>query len=188
MRMAAIYGHKWVSAFPTEEAVEVAKREWQLGLKKIRLQDITHAIQHCKRYVEWPPSLPEFLGYCATDKALPSVSIAYREACQAAYPNTPHEWSHPAVYHAATAVGLFELSHKPESVTKPLFERAYEIVCRRVREGEDLSKPIPKSIQSQTSQKSDPKHVKEHLKAIYEKLGATPSQKSLINQAVGEQQ
>jgi hypothetical protein len=58
-----------------------------------------------------------------------------------------HRWSHPAVYAAAQAVGLFEMRTLPESKSRPLFERAYEIVTRRALAGEQFDAPVPKALE-----------------------------------------
>ena len=58
-----------------------------------------------------------------------------------------HRWSHPAVFAAAQAAGHFELRTLPESKSRPLFERAYEIVTRRVLAGEQFDAPVPRALE-----------------------------------------
>ena len=79
---------------------------------------------------------------------MPSLDAAYREAALA---DRDHRWSHPAVFAAAQAAGLFELRTLPESKSRPLFERAYEIVVRRVLAGEQFDTPIPKGLEKQAT-------------------------------------
>lgn len=148
--------------------MEIGKREWQGALEKVKLDRVAEAINRCKCDYPWPPSLPEFFKLC-TEGDFPSVHEAYKEACIAAYPNREHNWTHPAIFHTAHHVGLRALLEKPESQTRKLFEHAYEITCRRIREGESLILPIPKCI----SQKDPVKSSKEVAERYLAKMRTT---------------
>lgn len=176
MRLAAIYGHKWTSAFPTPQAIEIAKREWKTALKKVEFEDIGRGVEQCKYQTHWPPSLPEFLGYCHLDFGLPELNCAYREACMAAAAVSTHEWSHPAVYHAAKAAGFYELRQYSESQSRPLFERSYAVICRRIRNGETLEKPVPLALPENTSlAPCNPSIAKKYLTQISDLLKRRPN-------------
>lgn len=142
-RMTRIFGHRWTSAYG-----EMDDSTWKRGLRGLTPQQIGFGLTACiRRPAAWPPTLPEFRALCtpsAEDLGLPPLDAAYREAANA---TQGHTWSHPAVYVAAQAVGLFELRTLTQDRSRPLFERAYEIACRRAVAGEPLSAPIPKAIQ-----------------------------------------
>ena len=148
----------WRSAFKTQEQFLMTKKTWskafiengvnsmeqvQAGLKKARSSGETFL-----------PSVGQFVNWCkptAEDFGMPEVQAAYRESCR----NASHiqgnaaqwaKWSHDAVHVAAKATGYFDLVGRPERETFPLFKRNYEIVLRRVMQGEDLSAEIPKAL------------------------------------------
>ncbi len=141
--MARIYGHRWTSAFgATDDST------WLRGLRGLTPAQVGRGLSRCAthRADGWPPTLPEFRALCtpmAEDLGLPTPDAAYREAALA---DKDHRWSHPVVYAAAQATGLFELRTLPESKSRPLFERAYEIVTRRVLAGEQFDVPIPQAL------------------------------------------
>lgn len=163
MRFAALYGHKWNSSYPSMHAIEIAKREWGQAIEKLTMEQIKRGLEHCKNHLEWPPSLAEFLKCSREDNTLPTINQAFREACMA---SDNHEWSHPAVYHAARDVGLYNLRTQAERYTRPLFERSYEIFCRRVKNGESLEVPIPKGLPEKTSIKSSKEVAEKYLQQM----------------------
>ena len=142
--MTRIYGHRWTSAFgATDDST------WLRGLHGLTPAQVGYGLSRCATHREggWPPTLPEFRALCtptAEDLGLPTLDATYREAAMA---DKDHRWSHPAVYAAAQAAGLFELRTFPESKSRPLFERAYEIVTRRVLAGEQFDAPVPRALE-----------------------------------------
>jgi len=142
-RMTRIFGHRWTSAYG-----EMDDSTWQRGLRGLTPSQIGYGLTACIRRAEpWPPTLPEFRSLCtpsAEDLGLPGLDAAYREAANA---DAGHAWSHPAVYVAAQAVGMFELRNLTQDKSRPLFERAYGIVCKRALAGEVLTAPVPKGLE-----------------------------------------
>ena len=60
LRMAEIYGHKWVSSYG-----EKPNHAWTSGLSDICPESIKYGIEAIINSGEpWPPSLPEFVDYC----------------------------------------------------------------------------------------------------------------------------
>lgn len=95
-----------------------------------------------------PPQLGEFLSWCiptADDLNLPNIEFAYDEACRNAHPSATKVWTHEVVKHAAKATGSYLLSNSPRSKSFPVFQRNYEIACRKFIKGESIS-DIPKGI------------------------------------------
>ena len=143
-RMSRIYGHRWTSAFGAKD-----DSTWLRGLRDMTPAQVGHGLSRCAthRADGWPPTLPEFRALCtptAEDLGLPTPDAAYREAALA---DRDHRWSHPAVFAAAQAVGLFELRTLPEAKSRPLFERAYEIVTCRILAGEQFDAPVPRALE-----------------------------------------
>jgi len=148
-RFMAIYGHKFKSCFETENEIRIAKREWALSLRGYGERELVMAIDHCKAQLAWMPTISEFLEIVRTktgDFGLPSCRVAYEEACFHALHPLEHKWSHPAVYQAGRATGWFELRGEPEDRVYPLFSYNYDLLCRRVREGESLDEPVVQAL------------------------------------------
>ena len=70
---------------------------------------------------------------------LPDADAAYTEACQKSHNLRMQQWSHPAVYLAASMTGWFDIRTGARHQVYPRFERHYETACKRVMAGEDLS-------------------------------------------------
>lgn len=62
-RMGAIYGHRWHSLFPSQRMLKVAKREWQLAIAELSVEQLEAGFSKCKKMDEWNPSIPEFLRF-----------------------------------------------------------------------------------------------------------------------------
>ena len=144
--MARIYGHRWTSSYG-----ETDDGTWLKGLQGLTPAQVGRGLSRCATHRPdgWPPTLPEFRALCTPaptteDLGLPPLDAAYREAALA---DRDHQWSHPAVYAATQATGLFELRTLPESKSRPLFERAYEVVPRRVLAGEQFDTPVPRALE-----------------------------------------
>lgn len=142
VRMVKIYGHRWTSSFGESD-----DGTWAHGLRGLTAEQIALGLSRCvERGEAWPPTLPEFRALCTptpADLGLPTVERAYRDAV---FHTAGQPWLHPAVAVAAREVGVFDLQRLPGDKARALFERAYEIVCRRARAGEVLDAPIQKAI------------------------------------------
>ena len=81
-RMAAIYGHKWVSAYgdaPFDDAgkMTIAGDTWQRGLAGVPESAIAAGLQAALMGSDgWPPTLPTFRSMCFD---IPMMSIVRRE-------------------------------------------------------------------------------------------------------------
>jgi hypothetical protein len=148
-RFMAIYGHKFKSCFETQDEIRIAKREWALSLRGYGERELVPAIDQCKETLAWMPTISEFLKILHEQEGnfgLPGVLRAYEEACLHAERPTRHEWSHPAVYQAGRATGWFRLRSEEQRRVLPDFRYNYEVMSRRVREGEDLSVPVAMAL------------------------------------------
>ncbi|MEW6647826.1 MAG: hypothetical protein AB1450_11545 [Pseudomonadota bacterium] len=61
-KLGARYGHKWISAFPSADAIDLAKAEWGARLAGISGEEIRRGLDTWRN--EWPPSVDEFRNAC----------------------------------------------------------------------------------------------------------------------------
>lgn len=144
-RFMAIYGHKFKSSFNSEDEMNIAKREWALSLNNYSEAELVAAVDYCKEYYVWMPSIAEFL--VVLDKltqvyGLPHPNVAYEEACLHSQEPSQHQWSHLAVYYAGKHTGWFKIRSEDEASVFEIFKYNYEQLCQRVRAGESLSLPV----------------------------------------------
>lgn len=152
-RFMAIYGHKFKSCFESQDEIRIAKREWALSLQGYGEVELVAAIDRCKETLAWMPTISEFLAILnelTGDHGLPPVKLAYEEACRYADLPSRHQWSHPAVYHAGRETEWFRLRGENEDRVFPDFRYNYQVICQRVRAGEDLSEPVPMALEDKT--------------------------------------
>lgn len=148
----------WRQAWPDDNDLKAYKRSMTKGFIAERItniEQIRFGVEACRQLPsDFVPSVGRFIAMCRPGPellGLPSEDEAYAEAARNAYPSGGSVvWSHPAVAHAAREVGLYNLSTMPLKASRMLFCRAYEIVCRRVANGEPL-RPIlvglPESVE-----------------------------------------
>ncbi len=148
-RFMAIYGHKFKSCFETQDEIRIAKREWALSLEGYTEAELVAAIDYCKEHSAWMPTISEFIKVLRNltgDHGLPIAKHAYEEACNHADSASKHQWTHPAIYHAGKATGWFRLRTEDESDVFSDFRYNYDVLCRRVRAGEQLETPVPVAL------------------------------------------
>jgi len=124
---------------------------WARGLSDISESEIRRGMVSVRDFKGFF-SLPAFRGMCQNldigAHGLPDAHRAYQEACLAPSPKSSYSWTHAAVYKAGILTGWSELHSMPKDKIFPVYARNYEILCRRVCEGEDLSVDVPKAIPS----------------------------------------
>lgn len=131
-KFCRIYGgEKWVKNHGVAD-----DGTWAAGLAGLSNDDLARGIRKCGK---WMPSLPEFRDMClpsAADLGMPEKNAAYLMAVQ-------NDWSaHPAVYAAASEVGLWDLANKAERDVKPRFFRAYDALIGAARAGQVIGYPV----------------------------------------------
>lgn len=140
-----------------------ARELWRRDLKGLTDFHVKRGL-HLSADLQWPPSPGEFRALCQPspqDLGLPSLDQAFREACVGVTPQRTHSWSHAAVYQAALAAGRWELLNLPVNQSRPLFERAYAVLVRRVLNGEQLDTPIPRALPKSLPRRSPEVAAKE---------------------------
>jgi len=66
LRFAVIYGHVWQTLYQNENLLVMAKKEWHVTLRPFDNQTIKAALEHCREYSPFPPTLPGFIENCKT--------------------------------------------------------------------------------------------------------------------------
>ena len=138
----------WRQAWPDDNALKRAKREWIAGFVRAGIRSEEQlafgfeAARHSTQ--DFIPSVGKFISWCTPGPAqfgMPSADEAWYEALWQTY-------SHPAVRIAAEATGLFELRNAQQSdtVLRQRFERHYAIVLRRAQNGQPLCGRIAAGI------------------------------------------
>jgi hypothetical protein len=149
-----------------------AYRVWSEGLADLPVPAIRMGMRKVKNFTGFL-SLPAFRELCRItpqDLGLPETRDAMSEACCAQDWQT-HNWTHPAIYHAAYSVGSYDMRHMTSRELFPLFDVAYQQVVRRVLAGESLEVPafkaLPESVHvlaSEESARAKLARIKELLK------------------------
>ena len=169
-----VYHNQYTKAFPNREKLQYAKKLWFSNLCHLSSRQIIAAAHQAIRESEYLPTIRGLLKYCEDEfelYGLPDSRSAYIEACLAKAPQDKAQWSHPAVYYAGKATGWFFMANNPEQQTFPVFERNYRLLCRRVREGEELSLPVPPALEKPLAGKPlTAKQQEQRLQALRETL------------------
>ncbi|ABC27501.1 conserved hypothetical protein [Hahella chejuensis KCTC 2396] len=168
----------WKYAFPDHEVIQQAKKAWTKGFIEngiLTMQQVQVGLVRARR-LNTPhiPSVGQFIAWCkptAEDLGLMPVQAAYRLACEGGQ-KLEHSDSlaHLAVRIAARETGWYELRTRLESEMLPLFTRNYDIVCRRVMNGEDIQADIPKALPEEPVKASRPVPKEEARRRMAELL------------------
>lgn len=141
---------------PSQERTAAIKAEWLKtlavqGVLEVALvqQGLMRARKDVSSRQYWPSPL-QFCQWCKQgwdgEFDLPEVRAAYREAVSHYRSGRNHHWSHPAVFICVTAIGTRAFKTCSDSELFKLFTYHYELVCRRVRAGEELLAEMPKAL------------------------------------------
>ena len=132
-RMAAIYGHKWTSAygdtpFDDEGVLTLAGDTWQRGLTGISEPAIAAGLQAALTSADgWPPTLPAFRAMCFK---IPAFSVVRRESMG----------TNRSGFTTATLsrLDLYRWQHTDQDKADRLLKEAYEETVLYVIEGGKL--------------------------------------------------
>lgn len=166
----------WRQAWPTADSEAAARRTWVKAFAAANLrciEQIRFGVERCRLSASpFMPSVGEFIQWCQpTPEALgcPSVAQAYLQACALAHPAADRASAHPAVWHAASEVGLYELANLPSAKSQPMFERAYGLTLAMLARGEPL-RAVPKALPESVSVPASPAKVRSALAEMRNKL------------------
>ena len=169
----------WRQTFPSKSDIDSAKRVWARGLVEAKITSdlqLQWGLAKARRSESsfWP-SLGQFIKWCQPDPGdygLPTLESAFKEASRNSHPACIcSKWSHPAVYVAAREAGKYELANLPQDKSWPLFKQSYDIAVRRVLEGEELDREIPKALPKTPEPRPvDPEIARQHIDRIKQML------------------
>ncbi|NLD14485.1 MAG: Replication protein P [Gammaproteobacteria bacterium] len=166
----------WRNAWPAADDEAAARRSWikafaSAGLRN--LEQIRFGVEQCRQSGRpFMPSVGEFIQWCQPSPqamGCPTVEQAYLQACALAHPAADRENAHPAVWHAASEVGLYELANLPTDRSRPMFERAYGMTLDMLVKGQPL-RSIPKALPATVHVQASPERARSALDEIRTKL------------------
>lgn len=167
------YHNQFHKAFSDESSQIIAKKYWLASLEQYAPRQIVQAAGQVIRTQDYLPSIAALVKAC--EKGLDLFGLAaprqaYFEACAAPSPKRDYAWSHEAVYLAGKATGWFLLASEPESVSFPRFEYHYDILCRRVINGEELESPTATPLASKVERPLSREEAKARLAKMRDEL------------------
>jgi hypothetical protein len=141
-RLDGAYPHKWRSNFPDQASIDNWATSWAETFEeeRITLEEVAAGLKYCRKNLEWPPSIAEFVKACR-----PSINplTAYYEAvagCQARQRGEVGVWSHPAVYWASVPLS-YDLLSQSYSQIKLRWEKSFEDQMNK-GEWDEIKKPL----------------------------------------------
>tara|TARA_B100001109_G_scaffold188167_1_gene154749 strand:- start:29479 stop:30126 length:648 start_codon:yes stop_codon:yes gene_type:complete len=142
------YHNQFLKAFPDLETMNMAKRLWSRLLAEYSPEVMMRAAEKAVKESSFLPNVHEVLSRCdvADVLGLPPAHAAYMEACRAPSPKKEFNWSHPAVYYAGRASDWFFLANTIEEKAFPVFKRNYDILLKRLQDGEEIELEIPRAL------------------------------------------
>lgn len=166
------YHNQFHKAFPGDK-LQVAKQLWAHTLADLSADEI---LRGCRKSIKNSAYLPtlhtirENSQFDPAELGLPDARQAYLEACRAPSPKSDHQWSHAAVYHAGQASDWFFLASSSEAKAFPVFKRNYEILCERVKAGEDLADAVPLALPKKAPAPLSPEENRERMAKLKSSL------------------
>lgn len=168
------YHNQFHKAFNDVESQIIAKKYWLGTLEQYSPIQIVHAAKQVIRTQDYLPSIAALVKACDQGLdlfGLPSPRQAYIEACGASSPKRDYSWSHEAVYLAGQAAGWFVLASEPESKSFPLFDYHYQLLCRRVINGEKLAVAVATPLPTKVARLLSKSEAKARLAKMRGELG-----------------
>jgi hypothetical protein len=159
----------WKQAWPTDEALNSAKRSWTKAFMVegiSQLEQIRFGVERCRMLgTDFMPSVGKFIKLCQPTPemlGIPPHDKAFREALENAHPSRfgNRTWSHEAVRHAVLQCEMHNLGDLDPEKASEVFDRAYEITIRLLVQGlplEDIAKGI-----GHDGQKTELQRAEEH--------------------------
>lgn len=152
MRLAAIYGHKFTSMYPTEEAIAVAKAEWAEGLAGLSDFQLNQGFQRCRMLSDWNPNIPEFLRFATN---LPGVELVTQRVLK----KQIHD---PITRRLCSLIGNYDLKHKSDKQLRDQIKEIYsEVYESALHEVIGLNKNWEPPVQIERQKKEDKPRTKE---------------------------
>lgn len=142
----------WKHSLPTQREVDAYKAQLVRGMleqgivNKAQVQmGITRAR---KEACDFMPSVGKFLSWCKP--SLEAYGLADSKTAADEFirgiRQDGYQYSHPAVYWAGISISSYDRQTMDSKTYYSAYERAYDIMLRRVFAGEQLEQPIPKAL------------------------------------------
>lgn len=142
MRFSAIYGHKFTSMFPTDEAMQVAKAEWADGLAGLSNFQLGQGLNRARMISDWNPNIPEFIRLATN---LPNMGQAVQRVCK-------QNIKDPVTRNLCAKIGTWKLNRETSDnivkMAKSLYVEAYEEAIDEVKGMDDNWRP-PQQVSHQ---------------------------------------
>ena len=173
MRLSAIYGHKFTSLFPNQEALMVAKSEWGQALSRLSDFQIGQALDRCRVISDWNPNIPEFLRLATN---LPTLEQTIQRVIR-------REVIDPVTREVSRMVGAYELktlsTKELEKRIKQNYIDAYERVMYEQQGKENNWQPpeVIEHVQETKERKQTDEVAEQHLKTMREGLSKAETKK-----------
>ena len=127
LRFCAIYDHKFVKTYHDEDFKSLWAHEWSTGLSTITPNVIKDALEHCKKNLDWPPSISEFIKICESYLGVPTLQECMKLAVD-------RNFNHPLVLICFEKVGSWAMKNDAEKQLLFKFELAYQEALNKFRE------------------------------------------------------
>jgi hypothetical protein len=166
------YHNQFLKAFPDYDTLIMAKRLWARLLVEYSGDVIMRAAEKAVKDSTYLPTVHEVVRRCdrADVLGLPDAHAAYIEACRAPSPKQSFNWSHAAVYYAGRASDWYFLANTPEPKAFPVFQRNYELLLKRLEQGEDLELELPTALPQESVVPLPPEEQQRRLQALKDAL------------------
>lgn len=174
LRFCAIYDHKFVKSHHDEDFKSLWATEWSSGLSEIDPNSVKDALEHCKKNLEWPPSIAEFIRICDSFSGIPGLEESMNLA-------SSRDFTHPVVLMAYERVGSWAMKNDSVKELKPKFQAAYLEAINKFRSEKEngwqklesfnqkpKELPAPPKIPTNTERKGFKGRMAEYQKRIDE--------------------
>ncbi len=167
--MAAIYGHRWASAYgdapEREGSLTIAGDTWARGLSGITPAQIGDGIERCLASGEpWPPTLPEFRALALGIPTIALVRAEVRPGAPAISPFTRAVWMR---------LDGWAYQRADADRADRMLREAYELTRDAVMRGDPMPvSPVAEISQQQPERKppASPEEAREHLRKLEAEL------------------
>jgi hypothetical protein len=172
--MAAIYGHRWTSAYgercdSDDGMLTIPGDTWRRGLSGVSEQRVGAGLDACVICADpWPPTLPQFRAMCFGIPSLAQVRLVFSGGAESTS-FTRQMWQH---------VDAYRMKQADADKAERMLRDAYEITRERVMAmGELPAEPVAAITREEaksTPTPADPATAKAHIDRIAEMLKTEP--------------
>ncbi len=130
LRFCAIYDHKFVKPYHDEDFKSLWANEWSHGLSQINTKVIKDALDYCRKNLDWPPSIAEFIKICESCLGVPTIQECIKLALN-------RDFNHPIVLICYENVGSWSMKNDTEKQLFIKFQSVYQDALNKFRDSAD---------------------------------------------------